>query len=83
VHVRLKHADLMAASFTDIPKTDFDVSTSFSLQFFRPEAAQGPKVPLFHMIGNTSTFHGGGRTPAEVVKSNPEADVLIATLELE
>lgn len=68
----------------DIPKTAFDVSEVYALQAFRAKDESTTQAPLFHIIGGgVGTVRGGGRTAEEVVRDNPEGDVLVATLEFE
>lgn len=66
----------------EIPKSVFDCSEGLCIQAFNPEAGTKSEVPLFHAIARTSTIRGGGYTPAEVVRMNPDADVLVGVLEV-
>lgn len=84
INLHLTLGDEFAANFVDVPKTLFDISRSCAITQFRATPGIKKSALLFAMIGgNTSKFGGGGRTAEEVVKMNPDAEVMIATLEFE
>ncbi len=65
----------------EIPKSVFDVKHGLDLQVCTAASATEKEVPLFRMFTNFNAFTFG-RTLAEEIARNPDADVLVATLEL-
>lgn len=82
VNLQLTLGDDFAANHVDVPKNLFDISQSWGMTQFRADPGTKNSALLFAMVGNSSKI-GGGRTAEEVVKMNPDGDVMIATLEFE
>jgi hypothetical protein len=65
----------------DFPKRACDLSRMGGFSQFGPRASTGDRVPVFWMIGNTSSMVGAN-TPGEVVKANPQGDLAIVYIRL-
>ena len=81
IHFQFAAGTMVMGSSFDIAKSEFDATDGAPLNIFSAGAARGDEVPLFYAIAKSSSINAG-RTPAEVVRSNPDADVLVVTLKL-
>jgi len=81
LHYQIANANGSAASNVDIPKSTFDVTSTFGMFRFAPKAGKPNEAPLFAIVGGDTKSFAGADTPQAVVEANPEADILIAVLE--
>ena len=79
VHFQLGARGISFGTSSDIAKSDFHGG---AINVFSARAAKGNEIPLFYAIANTNSIVAGA-TPEDVIRVNPDADVLVATLEVE
>lgn len=79
--IRLTHSfdDLRVASIYEIPKSAFDASRLRSTRDFKPSVSGSRVVPLFAIVGNSDSIRPG-KTPEELIRANPSADVLVVSV---
>jgi hypothetical protein len=83
VFIAFKEGASSGWSHVDIPKSQFDFSAMRSgggYADFRPVRG---RIPLFWKLSGTVQIVTTGETPEEVLRKNPDADILRAYLEVE
>ena len=81
IHFRLGAGTMVAGASFDIAKSDFNATRGAAINIFNASFAKGNEVPLFYAIANSHSI-SSGRTPAEVVRGNPDADIFVVILEV-
>jgi len=79
VHYQLGASAASFGTSFDIAKSDFHGGASINV--FSPKDTASDHIPILYAIANTNRITAG-RTPDEVVRLNPDADVCVVTLEL-
>jgi hypothetical protein len=84
LHAQLADGHERTVTFkVDLPKSTFDVSTRFNTARFDPAVGQPNQAPLFAIIGGSGSASWFASTPADLVRRNADADVLIGVLAFE
>ena len=83
VFIALQEGGSTCRGAFDLPKALFDFSTIRGAGTFAVVRAEKGRIPLFYRVGGIVAAIGAGETPDQVLKSNAEADVLLAYLEVE
>ena len=74
-------ATTLNAKEVDVPKYQFNLAQPMIGNFADWQAAEGTNRPLFTFVGGKYTTYNA--SPADMLKENPEAEILVGYLDFE